>query len=126
MTESRQDVSTPDAGQVAAAYFRSWKDKDFDALRSVLADDATFRGPLGTADDAETCLQGLRGMAQIMTDVVIHHMFVDGPDVLTWFDLHTTVAPPCPTANWSHVENGKITTIRVTFDARALTDGRGS
>ena len=23
-------------------------------------------------------------------------VFVDGPDVLTWFDLHTTVAPPVP------------------------------
>ena len=43
-------------------------------------------------------------------------MFVDGSDVLTWFDLHTTSAAPLPTANWGHVENGKITRIRVTFD----------
>jgi hypothetical protein len=34
--------------------------------------------------------------------------------------LHTTEAPPVPTANWSHVENGKITSIRVTFDPRPL------
>ena len=33
-------------------------------------------------------------------DIVIRHMFVDGADVLTGFDLHTTIAPPCPTANW--------------------------
>jgi hypothetical protein len=33
------------------------------------------------------------------------------------------VAPPCPTANWSHVENGKITAIQVTFDARDLAAG---
>lgn len=59
-------------------------------------------------------------MAQIITDIVTHKRFVDGPDVLTWFDLHTTVAPPCPTANWSHIEHSKITTIRVTFDPRAL------
>jgi hypothetical protein len=120
MTKSVQDSSTLDAGQLAATYFRSWKNKDFATLRSTLADDATFRGPLGAADDAESCMQGLRGMAQIITDIVIQHMFVDGSDVLTWFDLHTTVAPPCPTANWSHIENGKIKTIRVTFDARAL------
>src|SRR5438034_1726983 len=109
-----------DAGQVAATYFRSWKDRDFTALRSILADNVTFQGPLGTADDAESCLQGLRGMAQIVTDIVIRHTFVDGPDVLTWFDLHTSIAPPAPTANWSHIEDGKITSIRVTFDARAL------
>ncbi|HZA16652.1 MAG TPA: hypothetical protein VE645_07120 [Pseudonocardiaceae bacterium] len=59
-------------------------------------------------------------------DIVIQHMFVNGADVLTWFDLHTTITPPCPTANWSHIENGKITTIRVTFDARALAASSGS
>jgi len=57
-------------------------------------------------------------MSQIVTDIVIHKTFADDSDVCTWFDLHTTVAPPSPTANWSHVEDGKITAIRVTFDAR--------
>lgn len=111
---------TDDPRTLAATYFRAWQARDFDTLRSVLADDVTFRGPLGSADDAETCIQGLTGMAQILKDIVVHHTFVDGPHVLTWFDLHTTVAPPCATANWSQIENGKITTIRVTFDAREL------
>jgi len=62
----------------------------------VLADDATFRGPLGQRRYA---------------------------DVLTWFDLHTSEAPPCPTVNWSHVEHGKIKTIRATFDPRPLLAG---
>lgn len=118
-------MTTSDPGQVAATYFRSWLDKDFATLRSTLADDASFRGPLGTADDAESCLRGLRGMAEILTDLVVRHRFVDGPEVLTWFDLHTTLAPPVPAANWSHVENGKITTIQVTFDARALAAAMG-
>jgi hypothetical protein len=117
---------TDDARTLATTYFRAWKDKDFTALRSVLADDATFRGPLGTADSGDACLQGLKGLRQIVTDIVIQHMFVDGPDILTWFDLHTSVAPPCPTANWSQVENGKIKRIRVTFDARDLAAGTGS
>ena len=49
-------------------------------------------------------------------------MCVDGPDVLTRFDLHITVAPR-PTANWLRIEDGKITRIRVTFDPRAVTGG---
>jgi hypothetical protein len=109
-----------DPRTVAATYFRAWKDKDFATLRSILADEVTFRGPLASLDDADACVEGLQGMSQIMTDIVIHHTFVDGPDVLTWFDLHTTVAPPAPTANWSHVADGEITAIRVTFDARPL------
>jgi hypothetical protein len=109
-----------DPRTVAATYFSAWKDKDFATLRSILADEVTFRGPLASLDDADACVEGLQGMSQIMTDIVIHKTFVDGLDVLTWFDLQTTVAPPAPTANWSHVEEGKITAIRVTFDARAL------
>lgn len=59
-------------------------------------------------------------MSEIVTDIVIKKTFVDGPDVLTWFDLHTSVADPVPTANWSHTEESKITRIQVIFDARPL------
>jgi SnoaL-like domain len=118
-------MATQDARTVAETYFRAWKERDFTTLRSILADDATFRGPLGTADDADACVKGLEGMSQILDDIVVQHVFVDGQDVLTWFDLHTTVAPPAPTANWQHIEDGKITRIQVAFDPRALTGGRG-
>lgn len=109
-----------DNGEIARTYFRAWKERDFGTLRGILADDVTFRGPLGTADGAEECLRGLRGLAEIITDIVVQHVFVDGAEVLTWYDLHTRVASPAPTANWSHIENGKITTIRATFDPREL------
>ncbi len=49
---------TENAGTLAATSFHAWKEKDFATLRSVLADDAPFRGPLGRADDAETCIRG--------------------------------------------------------------------
>lgn len=125
-TQETQPAAARDTATLAATYFRAWRAKDWTTLRSVLADDATFRGPLGSADDAESCMRGLKGMSQILTDVVIHKMLVDGPDVLTWFDLHTSVAPPAPTANWSHVADGRITAIRVTFDARPLAPPNGS
>jgi hypothetical protein len=32
---------------------------------------------------------------------------------LTWYDMATTVADPVPVANWMHIEDGKITRIRV-------------
>jgi ketosteroid isomerase-like protein len=113
--------TTTDARSIVATYFRAWKERDFVTLRGILADDVTFHGPLATLDNADDCVKGLRGMAEILDDIVVQHVFVDGPDVLTWFDLHTTVAPPAPTANWQHVEDGRITRIRVAFDPRALT-----
>ena len=108
---------------MAETYFRAWKERDFTTLRCILADDATFRGRSAPRTTASACVKGLRGYGADPDDIVVQHVFVDGPDVLTWFDLHTTVAPPAPTANWQHIEDGKITRIRVTFDPRALTSG---
>jgi limonene-1,2-epoxide hydrolase len=114
-------MSRSDPRDAARTYFDAWRARDFDRLRTVLADEVTFRGPLGTADGADACIAGLRGMAEkVMTDVEVKLMAVDGPDVLTWFDLHSAVADPIPTVNWGHVEHGLITRIRVTFDPRPL------
>ncbi|MGH3432792.1 MAG: nuclear transport factor 2 family protein, partial [Thermocrispum sp.] len=93
---------------VADTYFTSWRGKDFDALRSVLAADVTFSGPLAELQGAEACRAGLERMSEIVTDIEVIKRFVDGEDVLTWFKLHTSVAPPLPTANWSRVRDGKI------------------
>ncbi len=106
--------------QLAETYFTAWESKDFDTLRSILADDATFRGPLGTADDGDACVAGLSGMAQILERIDVTRRWVDGDDVITWFDLHTSVAEPCPVVNWSRVRDGRIAEIRVTFDPRPL------
>jgi ketosteroid isomerase-like protein len=105
---------------IATTYFASWKAKDFDRLRSVLADDVSFVGPLAQLEGAAACREGIERLGEITTDIVVEKVFVDGPDVLTWFELHTEVAPPASVANWSHVEDGKITRIRVTFDPRPL------
>jgi hypothetical protein len=110
------------ATRVAAEiYFESWRTRDFDALRTVLAPDVEFAGVFGTANGIDACVAGLRGMAEsIMSDLELQARVADGNDVITWFDLITPDAGPIPTANWSHVEDGLITRIRVTFDPRPL------
>ncbi|MGU3290928.1 nuclear transport factor 2 family protein [Williamsia sp. M5A3_1d] len=109
--------------EISATYFSAWKDKDFDTLRSILADDVTFDGPLASLDNADDCVAGLRGMSEILADLEILKVAVDGPDVITWFRLHTTVAEPAPTVNWQTVVDGKISAIRVVFDPRQLVSG---
>jgi hypothetical protein len=111
-----------DARTAAATYFAAWKAKDYDTLGSVLTDYATFRGPLGSANNRDECLAGLKGMAELITEIHVNKVFDDGPDVVTWYDLHTAHAPPIATANWMHVEDGKIARIRVAFDPRGLLD----
>jgi ketosteroid isomerase-like protein len=109
-----------DAAKVATRYFDAWKVNDFDTMESLVADDISFVGPLARLSGVADYMEGIRGMSQITSDLVIQKVFVDGPDVLTWYDLHTTVASPVPVANWIHVENGKITSLRVAFVAREL------
>jgi hypothetical protein len=109
-----------EAAKVATTYFDAWKVNDFDTMRSLVAEDVTFAGPLAQLEGASDYMEGIKGMSQIKSDIVIQKTFVDGPDVLTWFDLHTTVASPVPVANWLHVEDGKIKSLRVAFDAREL------
>ena len=92
-------------------------------LCTVLADDVTFVGALGTADGAEECLAGLQGMSKIVTQVDVQHRWVDGADVITWYDLHTATTDPLPTVNWMHVVDGRIDRIRVAFDPRPLLTG---
>lgn len=111
---------TETAPDIARRYFAAWRAKDLEAYRALLADDADFAGPMGQAHGADECVEGMRGLASITTDVVVQQTFGDETDVITWFDLHTADAPPCPVANWTQVANGKITKIRVTFDPRPL------
>lgn len=106
--------------ELSAIYFEAWKARDETTLRQVLADDCTFEGPFATLDNAEDCVAGLIGMAEIITDIVLSKRLSDDHDVITWFDLHTLVASPSATANWTHVEQGRITAIKVAFDPREL------
>ena len=81
-------------------------------------------GPSGSGKTSLlSCLGGILSPTSgqiLFGDVVAREVFHDEPDVLTWFDLHTALAEPCPTAHWSHLDGGKITSIRVVFDPRPL------
>ena len=109
-----------DPARVATTYFDAWKANDFDTMRSLVAEDVIFEGPLATLEGAEDYIKGIQGLSQVISEIVIQKVFVDGRDVLTWYEMHTTAASPVAVANWVHVEGGKITSLRVAFDAREL------
>ncbi|GAB3684475.1 nuclear transport factor 2 family protein [Angustibacter aerolatus] len=109
-----------DPTQTTTTLFEAWQRGDLDAVRGVLHDAVTFRGPVGSADGADACVAGLRGIAHVATEIRVLKVFTDGPDVLTWFDLHTGGSRPAPVAMWCHVEDGRIARIRATFDPKDL------
>jgi SnoaL-like domain len=106
--------------EIATTYFDCWKRGDFDGLRAILADDVTFRGPMGTARGADAYVTQLAGFAQRLDDITIEKMLADDQDVLTWINLHPRGGDPVPVVNWCHVEDGRVQRVRVTFDPRTL------
>jgi hypothetical protein len=113
-------MSRDSPASVAAGYFSAWTNNDIEQVRPLLHPDVTFVGALGSTQGADDTLAGLRGMFMMTERVEVVRRWVDGPDVLTWFELRTALAGPLPIVNWSHVEDGRITRIRVTFDPRPL------
>jgi SnoaL-like domain len=113
-----------DAMVIVSASFDAWRAHGPGALRELLADDAAFTGPLGHSENANDNREAIGRMFAITTGIVIPKMAADGDDVLTWSDLHTSVAPPAAVANWSQIENGKIARVRATFDPRPILAAR--
>jgi limonene-1,2-epoxide hydrolase len=112
--------SADSPARVAAAYFEAWKRNDVERVRPLVDDEVSFDGALGSTRGVEETLAGLSRMFAMTEQVEVLHRWVDGPDVLTWFELRTQSAGPLAIANWSHIEAGRITRIRVTFDPRPL------
>ncbi len=106
--------------QIMQRYFETWNERDFDAFEAQLAEDITFSGPLGTARGAAEYRRGMEGLAKRMTRTEVVTMVAEGPDVITWFNLHTGEAEPVTVANWARVEDGRIQRVRVAFDPRPL------
>ncbi|MFF7995561.1 nuclear transport factor 2 family protein [Kitasatospora xanthocidica] len=116
-------TTTKNARELAETYFTAWEAGEFDTIRGLLADDVDFVGALGTASGVEEALAGLQGLGRVLEKIDVKVRVAEGDEVITWFELHTSVAEPTPTVNWMHVEDGKIARIRVTFDPRALLAG---
>ncbi|QIG42742.1 nuclear transport factor 2 family protein [Nocardioides anomalus] len=116
-------MSTP--RELAETYFAAWQARDAAALRAVLADDVTFAGPMATLEGADAAVEGLMGLAAATTRLDVLARVDDGDDVITWFEFTLGDRGPVPTANWSHVEDGRIAAVRVTFDPRPILEQDG-
>jgi ketosteroid isomerase-like protein len=116
-----------DAKEIVGRYHEAWKRHDFEAARAELHDDLSFQGPFDTFERADDYINAVRGLAAIVTDVILRKTFVDGDDVCLLYDMVTnTPAGTQPIAEWYRVRDGKIGAIQVYFDSRpfaALREG---
>ncbi|GAB09598.1 hypothetical protein GOARA_043_00730 [Gordonia araii NBRC 100433] len=104
-------------------YFACWAAGDPEPLRAYLAPDVTFDGALGSTRGPDEFIDGLAGMFAATTSNDVELRLADDSDVVTWSTLRIADKEPVQVANWTHVVDGRIVAVRVTFDPRPILDG---
>ena len=100
-------------------YFDHWSKKEYQASAKYLDDNLSFKGPIDTFTNSKDYLQAISRLAQIVVEVRKKRTFIDGNDACFVYDLVTsTPAGTVPCAEWIRVEQGKVKSIQVFFDAR--------
>lgn len=118
-------MDSSNAKEVVMSYLKALNNQDFKAARSYLNDNMTFKSPVSSQNSADAyfkVMERLRSTYEIKRVLYdIKKVFVDGDDVCVFFDFSvvTTILFGC---GWFHVEDGKISSIRVVFDPRPIVE----
>lgn len=116
----------PETFEVATKGLEAWSSGDFATARTLLRDDVTFVGPLGSGGGVESYMNRLMDLSHHVTSAEPIKVLVDGDDACIIYDLVTDSAGSVPTSDWYHVQDGKISSVRAYFDTRGLTAGSGN
>ena len=112
--------------EIASACLAAWSSGDLETTRSLLSEEVTFAGPLGSTRGADAYIEGIKGMVKIVERADQREVFAEGDNVCIVYDLVTKTPPASiPTAGWYKVHEGKITSVRAFFDPRPLMRTEG-
>jgi len=109
--------------QIVETYLKAFEQGDFDRARSCLSDAFTYIGPTARFNDPESFIENVWHVGQILHHIEIRKTFVDDNDVCSImnFHVHLDERRSVPVVQWAKVEDGKIRTIEVFFDATEYT-----
>jgi hypothetical protein len=110
-----------DAKQVVTGYHEAWTKGDMGSARSFLADDLDFQGSIDRFQRADDFMAGLAMFQKMLNKVaLIKSLFSEGEAALLYDCDTMTPAGVIRTAEFFTVSGGKITSIRLVFDATEL------
>lgn len=94
--------------------------KDFEALRGLIDDGVSFKSPVEVHEGAASFMRSMRNLGPMIERINVTKIFVDDADACAIYDFVTNQpsigVTPC--AEWYRVEDGKIKSISLFFDAR--------
>ena len=107
--------------KVIERYTEAWTRGDLQKARTFLADDLRFEGSMFSFSNADDLIAVVQGFPDILERVDIHRrLFDDRGGVLLYDCVTTGPAGVIRHAEFFDVEDGKITQIRLVFDATEL------
>jgi len=107
--------------QLVETYHHAWTTGDFAAARACLADDLDFKGSIDTFSTADAFVGALRAFAGMLRGVTLVKACFDQEGAALLYDCDTvTPAGVIRTAEFFAAQGGKISEIRLVFDASEL------
>jgi ketosteroid isomerase-like protein len=110
-----------DTRQLIETYHDAWTTGDITRARGCLADDLDFRGSIDTFSKADEFVAALTQFQHMLRGVTVLKSFFNEAGAVLLYDCDTaSPAGVIRTAEFFAVRNGKITEIRLVFDATEL------
>ena len=110
-----------DTRQLIETYHDAWTTGDFTTARRCLADNLDFKGSIDKFQKADDFIAALRGFQSMLRGVRLLKSFFDQNGAALLYDCDTaTPAGVIRTSEFFSADNGKITEIRLVFDASEL------
>jgi hypothetical protein len=107
--------------QLVETYHRAWTTGDFAAARACLADNLDFKGSIDTFNTADAFVAALRNFAGMLRHVTLVSACFDQDGAALLYDCDTpTPAGVIRSAEFFKTQGGKISEIRLVFDASEL------
>jgi hypothetical protein len=110
-----------DAKQVVSNYHNAWTGGDVQSARAYLADNLDFQGSIDTFRRADDFIIALTMFHKMLRGITLIQSIFSESDAALLYDCDTiSPAGVIRTAEFFTVAGGRITSIRLVFDATEL------
>ena len=112
---------TESTQKIVEGYSKAWSSGDLETARSYLADDLSFRGSIESFNDADSLIRAISVFLRILKSVNMISSFYDQNEAVLMYDCVTdSPAGTIRTVEYFNVNDGKISEIKLIFDASEL------
>lgn len=110
-------MTTGKALEIARAYVEAIANKDVDTILAISTDDVVCTSPMGQTTGRERFRAFHAGFARMITKLTVLAVHGDDQQAVVVYDAETHPVPHAVTAELIQVEDGKLASTVVIYDA---------